>query len=92
MNSVGAEIVIRGHVQGVGYRYFCLTRATNLGLTGWVRNMPDQSVSVHVEGDRGGIEILINELKQGPRASAVTSVNVRWTAFTGKHTSFSVTG
>jgi acylphosphatase len=92
MNSVGADITVRGHVQGVGYRYFCMTRAANLELTGWVKNIPDQSVVAHVEGSRGGIEIFINDLKQGPRAAAVTSVDVRWTAYTGKFSTFSVTG
>ena len=92
MNSIGANIEIRGHVQGVGYRYFCVTRAIRLGLTGWVRNTPQRSVAVYAEGDRGSLEIFIDELKRGPMAAAVAGVDVRWTAFTGKYDSFSVVG
>ena len=56
MSSIGAIILINGFVQGVGYRYFCFDRARNLGLYGWVKNNPDCTVSVQVEGDRSLIE------------------------------------
>lgn len=92
MGSVGAEIVVRGSVQGVGYRYFCYARATHLHLTGWVRNMDDGSVALLAEGDRGNIEALIDELKAGPRSASVAEVKVRWTPFSGKYHSFTVTG
>lgn len=91
MNQVGAEIRIRGLVQGVGYRQFCLIKARALGLNGWVKNMFDDAVAVYAEGDRGSIEVLIAELKTGPRAASVTNVEVRWTPFTGEHTSFRIT-
>lgn len=92
MNSVGADIRVRGHVQGVGYRYFCHAKAVALQLTGWVRNMPDGSVAVHVEGDRGNIEILIADLSRGPYAASVGNVDVAWTKLTGAYQSFSITG
>jgi acylphosphatase len=92
MGSVGADIVVRGYVQGVGFRYFCQSRATRLQLTGWVRNLPDSSVELMVEGDRGGIETLIEELKVGPRSASVADVRVQWKPFTGKYHSFSITG
>jgi acylphosphatase len=92
MNSVGADIRVRGHVQGVGYRYFCYTKAVTLQLTGWVCNMPDGSVAVHVEGDRGNIEILLADLSVGPYASSVGDVEIAWTKFSGTYHSFSITG
>lgn len=92
MGSVGSEIVVRGHVQGVGFRYFCHTRAVRLNLTGWVQNAADGTVALHVEGDRGSIELLIDELRVGPRAASVADVAVRWTQYSGKHQSFTITG
>lgn len=90
MSTTGAEIRISGLVQGVGYRYFCYTRANALGLTGWVRNAVDGSVSLVVEGDRSLIESLIDELKTGPRHASVDDVRVKWIPFTGKHQSFHI--
>lgn len=92
MESIGAEIVVRGHVQGVGFRYFCHTRAIRLNLTGWVKNTANSGVALHVEGDRGSIEALIDELKVGPRAASVADVAVRWTQYSGRYQSFSITG
>ncbi len=92
MDSVGAKIIVRGHVQGVGFRYFCHTRAVRLGLTGWVKNAADGSVALLVEGDRGSIEALIDELKLGPRSASVADVGVSWIAFSGRHESFTITG
>jgi len=92
MGSVGAEIVVRGHVQGVGFRYFCYTRAVQLRLTGWVRNKADGAVALLAEGDRGSVELLIDELKSGPRSASVVDVAVRWTPFSGKYDSFIIAG
>jgi len=92
MGSVGAEIVVRGHVQGVGFRYFCYTRATQLSLTGWVRNRADGTVALLAEGDRASIEMLIDELKSGPRSASVADVIVRWTPLTGGYNSFMIAG
>ncbi len=91
MNSVGAQITIRGRVQGVGYRHFAYTKALVLGLDGWVRNRSDDSVEVYAEGDRGTIEVLIAELKVGPRAASVTDLDVHWTKYTGEQKGFRIT-
>ena len=48
-----ARYVVRGRVQGVGYRYFVLRQAEELGLAGFARNLPDGSVEVIAEGARG---------------------------------------
>lgn len=90
MNDIAAEIRVRGQVQGVGYRYFVYTRANALGLAGWVRNMPDGSVSLLVEGSRGLIDTLIQDLKVGPSAASVTDCEVRWTPFSGQFRRFEV--
>jgi acylphosphatase len=88
--TTGAEIRIRGMVQGIGYRYFCYTHATTLGLVGWVKNEPGGSVVAVVEGDRSSIEALIKELKVGPSHAAVSAVDIRWLPYTGKYQSFQI--
>ncbi len=90
MNSVGAQLTIRGLVQGIGYRYYCYRAAKSLGLTGWVKNNPDGSVLVMAEGDRSLVEELIKELKVGPPSAAVTDVDVAWTEYTGRYRNFDV--
>ena len=78
MTTTAAELRIKGMVQGVGYRYFCYREATGLGLTGWVRNVPDGSVRARVEGERNDIETLIRRLKAGPSSAHVDQVDVDW--------------
>ena len=90
MNSVGAQLTIRGLVQGIGYRYYCYRAASSLGLTGWVKNNPDGSVLVMAEGDRSLVEELIKELKVGPPSATVTDVDVAWTEYTGRFRNFDV--
>lgn len=65
---------VRGRVQGVGYRYFALKRAEELGLSGFVRNMPDGSVEVIAEGDDARLSQLEAQLKQGPSFARVEGV------------------
>lgn len=85
-----AQIVVRGLVQGVNYRWFTQRRADALGLTGHVRNMPDGSVLVVVEGPRTDIESLIATLRVGPSAAVVESVRVEWHAPSGEFDRFEV--
>ena len=88
MNSVGVQLRIHGLVQGVGYRYYCLRKARNLGLKGWVRNNPDGTVSVAAEGDRSLLEELIKELKAGPPSASVTDIDVTWSPYSGRFADF----
>jgi acylphosphatase len=73
-----AHIVVSGVVQGVGYRYFVLKAARELGLKGFVRNLYGGEVEVEVVGERGLIEEFVQELRVGPPAAHVTDVQVRW--------------
>ena len=58
--------IFKGMVQGVGFRYHAKYNASALGLTGWVRNEYDGSVTLEVQGDVAAIDRLIAEL-QGDR-------------------------
>jgi acylphosphatase len=89
--TAGAEIHVRGMVQGVGFRYFCCTHARTFGLAGWVKNDEDGSVIVMVEGERSAIKALIDELRIGPANASVSAVDIRWLTYTGNYQTFQIT-
>jgi acylphosphatase len=68
------RFVVRGRVQGVGFRWFVEREAKTLGIAGWVRNNPDSSVEVLAMGTRDQLAGLRSRLKQGPRAARVDNV------------------
>ena len=81
--------VVRGRVQGVGFRDYVETRARFLRLAGYVRNLPDgRSVEVIAEGPREALEQLIEHLREGPGMSRIDAVDVEWRAPTGDYRDF----
>lgn len=68
------RVVVRGQVQGVGYRWFARETAHALGVVGWVRNMPDGSVVLEIAAAGAVIEQYTAQLKLGPPAADVTDV------------------
>lgn len=83
--------VVRGRVQGVGFRDYVLTRARFLGLSGYARNLADgRSVEVVAEGPRGELEQLLRLLQEGPRFSRVDAVEAEWAEPSGSYTGFGV--
>ncbi len=78
--EAGAHIIVRGLVQGVGFRYFVATRAHHLQLKGFVKNLLSGEVEILVEGDRSAIEILIADVKAGPRSAQVRDLTIEWTS------------
>lgn len=64
MTTVRKELTFTGRVQGVGFRYRALYKAKELGLTGWVRNEWDGTVTMEVQGTEERIERLIFLMKQ----------------------------
>lgn len=84
------EAVVSGRVQGVGFRYHVLERASRLGLAGWVANRPDGRVECVAEGRREDLEVLLEALRDGPAASIVEGVSEVWLPATGSFTGFSV--
>ena len=71
-------MVIRGDVQGVGFRWFLANSARPLGLLGWVRNRRDGSVELTAEGERGALDKLLEAAWQGPRGARVSGLEVEW--------------
>lgn len=68
------RFVVRGRVQGVGFRWFVEREAHVLGVSGWVRNNADGSVEVLAQGTRDQLLGLRSRLRQGPRAARVDDV------------------
>jgi acylphosphatase len=76
--EVRSRIVVRGLVQGVGFRWFVHRKAAALGLNGWVQNAADGSVSIEAQGERSLVEELLRDVKVGPRSAQVTDLQVEW--------------
>jgi acylphosphatase len=70
------RFMVRGRVQGVGFRWFVEREAHILGIAGWVRNNHDGSVEVLAQGTRDQLAGLHSRLREGPRAARVDSVEV----------------
>jgi acylphosphatase len=83
--------VIKGDVQGVGFRYFLIHRAQALDLTGWVTNRDDGVVEFIAEGSRPALEELERAAQEGPRGARVSAVEVNWSEATGDLTRFDIT-
>jgi len=68
--------VISGRVQGVGFRYFAERAATELGVTGWARNLGDGRVEVHANGTREQLDNFEGRLRMGPAYADVRGFEV----------------
>ena len=86
------HLMIRGRVQGVGFRYFVLRRAEALSLAGWVRNRPDGAVELEAEGPRAALEMLVESARRGPTGARVTAVDESWSERDALHRGFQVGG
>lgn len=84
------DAVVRGRVQGVGYRFFVIRSADELGLTGWVANLPDGAVRTVAEGDGASLEAFAERLRAGPAGAFVEAVLVAWPSATGEFPSFAI--
>lgn len=84
------HLVIRGRVQGVGFRNYLEYKAQQFGVRGWVRNRSDGSVETVAQGTPAAVEAFIECAQRGPRASAVTGVSVSVGDGDGVHAGFGV--
>jgi len=73
-DSQARRFLVRGRVQGVGFRWFVEREAHILGIAGWVRNNSDSSVEILAMGTRDQLSALRCRLQQGPRAARVDNV------------------
>lgn len=70
------HVVVRGQVQGVGFRWFVVRVASGLDLDGWVMNRADRGVELVAEGAVGHLDQLLDAVREGPPTSAVHAVEV----------------
>ena len=84
------EAVVRGRVQGVGFRYFAWREAQDLDLEGWVANEPDGTLRCLAQGPRDRVQAFLERLEVGPASALVERVDARWMPATGSLGPFSV--
>jgi DNA ligase D-like protein (predicted 3'-phosphoesterase) len=89
--ATAVRAVVRGEVQGVGYRDATVRRARRLGVMGWVRNGEDGGVLVHAEGPEPAVEELVGFLHDGPPAARVAAVAAEPAKVEG-HEQFAIRG
>jgi len=84
--------IVKGRVQGVGFRYFVKNEAKALGLIGWVRNLPDGTVEVWAQGPFSILEQFMQRLKTGPVGSHVEETQFQWFEDKSLFTRFEIRG
>jgi acylphosphatase len=90
-DNAALDVVVTGLVQGVMFRDFTWRRASELGLTGWVRNLPGGlGVEINAEGERGDLEKLLESVRQGPPRSSVKKAVVKWSGYAAKYSDFKI--
>jgi acylphosphatase len=77
------HLLLSGRVQGVAFRASTVDEALALGVSGWVRNLPDGRVEVEAEGERAAVEGLVAWCRRGPPAARVDGVDAKWLPFKG---------
>lgn len=68
------NILVKGEVQGVGFRYFVQLTAKDLGLTGWVKNLDNGNVQMEIQNTTCDIGTIVEKLKNGNRFSKVKEI------------------
>ena len=91
MATMRIRALVSGRVQGVCFRGETQKQASQLGLTGWVRNLPDDRVEVVAEGEEHRVQKLIAWCRQGPPRSRVDRVEALPEEYTGEYNSFAIT-
>ncbi|MSR63611.1 MAG: acylphosphatase [Planctomycetes bacterium] len=76
MSVICRHVLVSGRVQGVGFRWHTRAKAQELGLAGWVRNLPDGRVEALLEGEAPAIQAMLAWLERGPTAARVSGLEV----------------
>ncbi len=77
MNLKSISVLFSGRVQKVGFRYFVLRQAVELGVNGFVKNLPEGTVYMEAESTEKNLEILVRRCEIDPPQSNVTSIEKR---------------
>ena len=84
------HLIVQGIVQGVGFRYHTQNEAVRLGVTGYVKNLPDGTVEIVAEGPSPAVTQLLDWVKQGPPAAHVKQVDITYGSANGEFGSFTI--
>jgi len=84
------HLLISGRVQGVSYRVNAWQRGQQLGLTGWVANLPDGRVEMHIEGDEDKLREMIEWAQTGPRFANVNDIAINEKAISNEYSDFEI--
>ncbi len=87
---IGKEIIVKGMVQGVGWRYYCLKSAEKFYVNGYVKNKRDGSVKIIVEGKKEEVEKFIEYLKSSNYPGHVKSWEIKEIAYRGIYKDFRI--
>jgi acylphosphatase len=80
--------VVRGRVQGVGFRFFTQAAAVREDVRGWTRNLPDGRVEIVAEGDPDALERFERDIRRGPPSARVDEVDVAEQPAGSEHVGF----
>ncbi len=83
MEKARAKAIISGRVQGVFFRASTQDAARGIGVSGWVRNLPNGKVEALFEGEREKVDLVIDWCRKGPEFSRVDNVDISFEAFKG---------
>ncbi|WP_438970289.1 acylphosphatase [Methylophaga sp.] len=84
------HLLISGHVQGVSYRVSAWEKAQQLGLMGWVKNLPDGRVEMLVEGDEAALQKMMAWAEKGPCFAKVSNVTISEQPATDQFSDFQI--
>jgi acylphosphatase len=90
MEHLRAQVVIHGLVQGVFFRASTREEALRIGVSGWVRNLPDGTVQALFEGEKKKVEELIGWCHKGPPGARVSTVDIIWEPYKGEYQRFDI--
>ncbi len=76
MSNKSISIQLEGRVQKVGFRYHVYRLASELGVKGFVKNLPDGSVYVEAESDEEKLHVFVEHCKKGPPLSKINKINI----------------
>ena len=89
-DNLRAHVIIQGLVQGVFFRASARDKAIQLGVRGWVRNLPDGGVEAVFEGEKKKVEEIVGWCYKGPTGARVIKVDLVWEPYKGDLKQFDV--
>lgn len=88
--KIRVQIIVSGRVQGVFFRQNTLIKAKELGVFGWVKNLPDGRLEAVFEGEKKKVEEIVSWTKKGPVSAKVNDIKVEWQEYKGEFKGFNI--